>query len=90
MVLAFNGHNIRVVMIDGLPWWVLADVCRVLEVGNSRMVAARLDEDEKDDVNIADAIGRDQPTTVVNESGLYSVIFTSNKGSCLGTEKIAR
>jgi prophage antirepressor-like protein len=44
-----------------------------------RSTRARLDEDEKCDVGIADAIGRNQPTSAVNESGLYSLILTSRK-----------
>jgi prophage antirepressor-like protein len=31
-------------MRDGEPWWVLADVCRMLETGNPSMAASRLDE----------------------------------------------
>ena len=31
----------------GEPWFGLADVCRVLEVGNPSMAASRLDDDEK-------------------------------------------
>ena len=70
---------VRVVMIDGVPWFVAADVCRVLEITNSRDALSRLDDDEKDDVGITDAIGRQQQTNVVNEPGLYHLIFTSRK-----------
>jgi hypothetical protein len=44
----------------GERWWGLADVCAVLEVANSRDIAAGLDTDEKDDVGTPDAIGREQ------------------------------
>jgi prophage antirepressor-like protein len=75
----FEGNSIRVISRATLPWWVLADVCRVLEIGNARDAASRLDDDEKDGVGITDAIGREQLTTVINESGLYSLILTSRK-----------
>lgn len=78
-VFDYNENKVRTVLIDGEPWWVLKDVCDVLEIGNSRMVADRLDNDEKDDVSITDAIGRQQNTTVINESGLYSTILLSRK-----------
>ena len=69
----------RVVLRDGEPWFVAADVCRVLEIGNSRDAVARLDEDERDGVGITDTIGRRQEMTVISESGLYALIFTSRK-----------
>ncbi len=70
--------QIRHVMIDGEPWFVLADVCRVLEITNSRNVTAALDEDEKG-VTTMDTLGGQQELTIVNESGLYSLILRSRK-----------
>ncbi|MBB4268015.1 BRO-N domain-containing protein [Roseospira visakhapatnamensis] len=75
----FEDSPFRALNLDGDPWFVLADVCAVLEIGNPRDAASRLDEDEKDGVGIADAIGREQQTTIVNESGLYVLIMTSRK-----------
>ena len=77
--LDFEGRNVRMVERDEVPWWVLADVCRAMDIGNPRDVAARLDEDEKDAVDIADAIGRQQQTTIITEPGLYAVILQSRK-----------
>jgi prophage antirepressor-like protein len=58
---------------------VLKDVCDVLDIENSSDVVKRLDEDEKDGVDITDPIGRRQNTTVISESGLYNVILLSRK-----------
>ncbi|MDA2805723.1 BRO-N domain-containing protein [Nocardiopsis suaedae] len=74
---------IRHVLIDGAPWFVLADVCRALEIGNTSDAARSLDEDEKQQVNgnvdtIDVAPGGRHPW-VVNESGLYSLILRSRK-----------
>ncbi len=69
----------RVIDREGEPWFVLADVCRKLEIGNPSDAAKRLDEDEKDALDITDPIGRLQRSTVINESGLYSLILTSRK-----------
>jgi len=41
---------------------VLADVCRELEIVNASDAASRLDDDEKDNIGITDAIGRKRPT----------------------------
>jgi BRO family, N-terminal domain len=50
-----------------------------LDIANPRDAASRLDDDEKDAVGLADAIGRTQKTTIINESGLYSIILRSVK-----------
>src|ERR1700739_1775241 len=40
----FQRQQVRVVVIDGEPWFVLTDLCRVLDHSNPAMVAKRLDE----------------------------------------------
>ncbi|WP_086620028.1 BRO-N domain-containing protein [Erythrobacter tepidarius] len=69
----------RIIDINGEPWFVLADVCRELEIANVGDAASRLDDDEKDNIGITDAIGRQRKTVIINESGLYSLILTSRK-----------
>ena len=66
---------------QGEPWFVLADVCRVLEVGNPSDAARRLDEDEKATLdNIEGRPGHGaQSFAIISESGLYSLILTSRK-----------
>lgn len=54
-------------------------MCRVLEVGNPSDASRRLDDEEKDALDIIDPIGRPQNVTAINESGLYSLILTSRK-----------
>lgn len=39
--------KIRTLTIDGEPWFVAADVCKALELGNPSMTVERLDADEK-------------------------------------------
>jgi prophage antirepressor-like protein len=74
----FEAAQIRVIDRDGAPWFVLADVCTILEVGNASDVARRLDDDEKGVDNI-DTLGGVQNVTTINESGLWSVVLTSRK-----------
>ncbi len=76
----FNYHtkNVRSLVINHEPWFVLRDVCEVLELSNSRMVADRLDPDEKD-VSQIDTLGGKQEMAIINESGLYNVILRSDK-----------
>lgn len=75
---AFDGHAMRVVMIDGQPWFVAKDVCNALELENSRMALERLDDDEKG-VSSIDTLGGEQEMAVINESGMYNLILGSRK-----------
>lgn len=70
--------SIRTTMINGEPWFVAADVCKALEIKNSRDAMTRLDDDEKD-VALTDTLGGAQTSTVINESGLYALVLGSRK-----------
>lgn len=74
----FEGTAVRVLTIDGEPWWVAADICAVLDIRNSRDALSSLDDDEKG-VGITDTLGGRQQMTTVNEPGLYSLILRSRK-----------
>lgn len=65
-------------MVNGEPWFVLSDVCKVLEISNSRNISSRLEPDEKG-VTLVDTLGGAQQMTIINESGLYTVILRSDK-----------
>lgn len=73
-----ENKPMRTLNLNGEPWFVLRDVCEVLGLGNSRMVADRLDEDEKG-VSQIDTLGGVQNATIISESGLYNVILRSDK-----------
>ncbi|MDV5190192.1 BRO family protein [Acinetobacter baumannii] len=76
-VFNFNKNEVRtIVKEDGEIWFVLSDVCNVLEIGNPSDAARRLDNDE---VTLDIIEGNHRPTNLVNESGLYSLVLTSRK-----------
>ena len=74
----YGSHEIRTIEKDGEPWWVLSDVCKVLELSSPHKIADRLDTDEKGR-NLIPTPGGSQEMTIINESGLYSVILRSDK-----------
>lgn len=69
--------RVRVLTIDGEPWFVAKDVCTVLGIANSRMAVARVDADGVSTADVIDSLGRTQAASVVNESGLYDLILDS-------------
>ena len=77
-IFNYNSIEVRTIQKDGEPWFVLKDVCQVLGMHNSRMVADRLDADEKG-VSQIDTLGGKQEMTIISESGLYNVILRSDK-----------
>ncbi len=79
-VFSFDGQDTRVIMVDGEPWWVAKDVCDVLEIQNaSRAINEQVEEDEVRKTYVIDAVGREQETYIISESGLYTLIMRSNK-----------
>ena len=76
----FDDQPVRVIERDGSQWFLLKDVCAVLEIANPRDAATRLDDDEKG-VVIADTPGGRQEASVVDESGLYKLALRSRKAA---------
>ena len=78
-IFKYHDSEVRTVELNGEPWFVLKDVCGVLGISNHKMTAQRLDADEVILTDLTDSMGRQQETTVINESGLYNVILRSDK-----------
>ncbi|WP_145333297.1 Bro-N domain-containing protein [Paenibacillus xylanexedens] len=76
MPFFYGASQVRTVTIDDEPWFVAKDVCAVLEIDSSQ--TRRLDEDEKG-LHSIQTPGGVQNIQVVNEHGLYSLIFGSRK-----------
>ncbi len=77
-VFDFDNEPVRATMIDGEPWFVGRDVCRILGIDNESQALSRLDDDERrDGVCIIDPIGRQQTPILISEPGVYNLVFTS-------------
>ena len=77
----FGGSEVRTVEVNGEPWWVLKDICAVLEIKNHKEVPDRLEPDEVGRFELPHPQNPAKPLEMVciNESGLYSVILRSDK-----------
>lgn len=82
-IFNFDSNEIRTVVVNEEPYFVGKDVAKVLGYKNTReALKYHVDnEDKKDGVAIHDSIGRSQKPVVINESGLYSLIFSSKLDS---------
>lgn len=79
-VFTFNPSNqpVRVETIGGEPWFVAKDVCDALSIINITDTMNRLDDDEKL-TSVVSNSGQGRQMWLVNESGLYNLIFQSRK-----------
>lgn len=72
--------TVRTIVKDGEPWFVGKDVAAILGYKKpTNAIAQHVDEDDALKQGITDSIGRTQETTLINESGLYSLILGSKK-----------
>lgn len=70
--------EVRTMIIDNEPWFVGKDVAEVLGYSNTRdVLSKRVDIDDKNTVAIHDGIQGNPNMTIINESGLYSLILSS-------------
>lgn len=77
----FNSEEfgeIRTVTINGEPWFVGKDVAEALGYSKARnAISAHVSSEDKKDAPIQGTLGGTQNMTIINESGLYALIFSS-------------
>ena len=73
----YHGQEVRTVEISGQPWFVGKDVAEILGYANPRKaIVDHVDEEDKG-VTKCDTLGGTQALTIINESGLYSLVMSS-------------
>lgn len=77
-IFDFNGAQVRTIENNGQPWFVLKDICAVLEIDQVAGIKRRLSEEVISNHPLQTAGGLQQ-TTFINEDGLYDVILESRK-----------
>jgi prophage antirepressor-like protein len=81
IVFAYNTDQaVRTFLIEGEPWFVISDICSILNLGNITETIKRLKADEFSTTEVIDNTGkRKQKMYICNEWGLYTLIFESRK-----------
>lgn len=77
-IFSYKEQQVRTVERDGEVWLIAKDVCDILEIANARDAISALDDDEKANVAISDG-SQIRHYNAVSESGLYALVFRSNK-----------
>lgn len=81
-IFNFYGQEVRTVTINGEPYFVGKDVADILAYKEANKAIARhVDEDDRTKHPITDNLGRTQETYIINESGVYNLIFGAAKQS---------
>lgn len=77
-LFAFEGSQVRALEIKNEPWFVGKDVAEILGYKKARnAIAQHVDDEDKKGAPIQGALGGTQSMTIINESGLYSLILSS-------------
>ena len=79
-IFNFNEKEVRIHRDkNGKPWFVAADVCKVLGLDAPHKVKERLNPDGGNTIPVIDTLGRTQQAYFINEQNLYKTIFQSRK-----------
>lgn len=72
--------NLTTIEIDGEVWFIASEVCNLLDIKNTSDAVSRLDDDEKL-LSVLPIAGQNRSVSLISESGLYALVFKSNKPS---------
>lgn len=87
---AYGDQLVRVVEVDGSPWWVAGDVAKALGYRNAPDMVRNLDDDEQGTHNVRRFEGErsvEREVTVISESGVYHAIFKSRRAEAAAFRK---
>lgn len=88
VIVPFNyeGAELRTLLIEGEPWFVAPDACRMLDLRDTTSALKMVDVDDKQNLRRSEGPhfpegldSRIHTINVVNESGMWALIFQSNK-----------
>jgi anti-repressor protein len=67
--------QVRTITIDNKSWFVGKDICAIFNDKNHNRSLGRIDEEDKTIAEIKDTLGRKQNAVLINESGIYTLLF---------------
>ena len=79
--------EVRTIIIDNEPWFVGKDVCQAFGDKNHSRSLSRVADDDKREEEIIDSLSRKQKAICINESGLYSLLFSMQPQKAKGVSQ---
>lgn len=80
----FENNQVRTLLINDEPWFVGKDVAQILGYSNPRdALSKHVDDEDKNSVAIRDGNKGNPNQTVINESGVYALVFSSKLPSAI-------
>lgn len=77
-IFNFEQNEVRTILVNDEPYFVGKDVAEILGYSKPRnAISTHVDEEDKQDAPIQGDLGGKQKMTIINESGLYSLILKS-------------
>ena len=77
-----NLGEVRIFLKDGEAWFVAADICKALQIGNTPQALSRLEPDQRSTIITNDSrefVPGARSLSIINESGMWRLVFTSRK-----------
>lgn len=75
----FENNQVRTLLINDEPWFVGKDVAEILGYSNPRdALSKHVDSEDKNSVAIHDGNKGNPNLTIINESGVYALVFAQN------------
>jgi prophage antirepressor-like protein len=84
-VFKFENHSIRLIVRNDQPWFVAADICKAIEIGNPTKALRALGDDEQALTLIQGISKGNDSVNIVNESGMYTLILRCRNAVISGT-----
>lgn len=84
-IFKFGESEIRVISKSGEPWFVAADICKALQIGNPTKAIKNLDDDEKALTLIQGLSRGNEEGNIVSESGMYTLVLRCRDAVNKGT-----
>ena len=76
----YDNQKIRTIYKDNEIWFVGIDICKILGISKDvHKILNRVHIDDRNTIPVIDNLKRKQDTTIINESGLYTLILKSRK-----------
>lgn len=85
-IFTYSGQQVRTVLIDNEPWFIAADVARILGYAVARDMTRSLDDDEKGE-RLTPTLGGDQMVSIISEPGLFKALVQRQTGRMVSDEQ---